>query len=106
MKLSRLLLAAAACMVAPWAVAQSVAPPSGVLITHVNSQQWQVRLISGSTAQRFSGVLQASTPITGVKAVLLEGTDSAKLLTATSRASFLASSSVAKYLIWRRLPST
>ncbi len=84
MKLSALLVLALGFVLAPFAMAASAPPDSGLLVTHVNSQQWQVRLISGTTAQRFSGVLQSSAPITGVQAVKLEGNDSAKLLTATS----------------------
>jgi hypothetical protein len=84
MKLSRLLLATVACATAPWAMAQSVAPDSGVLITHVNSQQWEVRLISGSQFEQFSGVFDSDQPITAVKGFSLESKDSVKLLTSTS----------------------
>ena len=84
MKLSRLVLAAAACVVAPWTMAQNVAPASGVLITRTNSQQWEVRLISGNQAEQFSGVFESDQPITAVSGLNLESKDSAKLLTSTS----------------------
>ncbi len=68
---------------APLVMAQSV-PTRGLLITQVNSQQWQMRLISSNANEQFSGVMESDLPITGVQGVLLEAGDSANLLTPTS----------------------
>jgi hypothetical protein len=84
MKLSRLLLAAVTCVGAPWAMAQSSAPASGVLITHANSQQWEIRLISGNPSGQFSGVFESDQRISAVSGVSAQGTTSARLLTSTS----------------------
>jgi len=69
--------------VAPGAMAQT-APNGGLLITQVSSTQWQVRLISGTVHQQFSGVVQSNQAITGVQTVQLEPHDSATLTTPDS----------------------
>ena len=79
-----LLLSALACLLGPFAQAASTVPTSGLLITRVNSQQWEVRLIAGSDMRQFSGVFEANMPFTNVTAVKLENRDAAKMLTATS----------------------
>jgi len=84
MKISTLMVLILGFALAPLAMAAGTAPTSGLLITHLNSQQWQVQLFSGSTAQRFSGVMDSNMQITGVQTVRLESKDSAKLLTPTS----------------------
>ncbi len=85
MKISTLMvLALGSLVLAPFAMAASAPPTSGLLITHVNSQQWQIRLISGTSMLRFSGVADSNHAITGVQTVRLESADSAKLLTANS----------------------
>src|SRR6478736_5964055 len=84
MKISTLMVLILCFALAPLAMAAGTPPTSGLLITHVNSQQWQVQLFSGSTAQRFSGVMDSNMQITGVQTVRLESKDSAKLLTPTS----------------------
>ena len=90
MKLSKYLLLVIASVVAPLATAGSAPPTSGLLITHVNNQQWQVQLISGTSMQRFSGTVDSDKAITGVQGANLEGTDSAKLLTPDSLGANLA----------------
>lgn len=90
MKFSRLVLAAAAFVAAPLGVAASTPPDSGLLITHVNSQQWEIRLISGSQAEQFSAVIDSDLPYTALSRVKLESPDSAKLQTPTSLAVNLA----------------
>jgi hypothetical protein len=65
-------------------MAQSAPPTSGLLITQVNSQQWQIRMTSATAASRFSGVVESDMQITGVQTVGLESADSANLLTPTS----------------------
>ena len=84
MKFSTLMFLTLSSIMAPFAMATGTPPTSGLLITQVNSQQWQVRLISGATMQRFSGTMDSDLPITGVQVVQLESNDSAKLLTPTS----------------------
>lgn len=85
MRLSRLTLLLVACAAAPWTMAQTATPTSGVLITRTNSEQWEIRLISGDTqGERFSGVIESDLPFTAMTGVALEGNDSAKLLTPTS----------------------
>jgi len=59
MKFSSMMFLALATILSPFANAASTAPESGLLITRVNSQQWQVRLIAGGSAQQFSGVLES-----------------------------------------------
>jgi hypothetical protein len=84
MKISTLMVLALGLVLAPFAMAASAPPTSGLLITHVNSQQWEIRLFSGSTTQRFSGVVDSNHAITGVQTLRLESIDHAKLLTANS----------------------
>lgn len=75
---------ALASLLAPCANAQGLPPDSGLLITRVNSEQWQIRLVAGATGQQFSGVVESDLPITAVQGSSLEHADSAKLLTPTS----------------------
>ena len=82
-----LLLASA---LSPLAMAQSTPPDSGLLITRVSSDQWEIRLIAGSAAQQFSGVMESDLPISGVAGVKLENPDSAKLLSPNSLGTSLA----------------
>ena len=85
MTYSRLILSLGAFLAAPWAMAQTAPPTSGVLITRTNSEQWEIRLISGSSqGDRFSGVIDSDLPFTAVSGASLESTDTAKLLTPTS----------------------
>ena len=83
MKISVLMILALGIALAPGVRAQT-APNGGLLVTQVSSSQWQVRLISGTIRQRFSGVIQSNQAITGVQTVQLEPNDSAALLTPTS----------------------
>ncbi len=55
-----------------------------MLITRLNNQQWQIRLIGGSSAERFSGVVDSSMPFSKVSGVNTANADSAKLMTSTS----------------------
>ena len=88
---SRLALSLVACVAAPWTMAQSAPPSSGLLITRTNSEQWEIRLISGSSqGEQFSGVIESDLPFTAMTGVALEGNDSAKLLTPTSLATTLS----------------
>lgn len=89
MKISGLLFLVAGCLLAPFVMAQSAATDRGVLITRINSEQWQIRLIAGTTAEHFSGVVSSNLPITAVRGVNLSSTDSARLLTASSLGAIL-----------------
>jgi hypothetical protein len=71
-------------LLAPFAMAQSLPPDSGLLITRVNSEQWQIHLVAGATGQQFSGVVESDLPITALRGSNLERADSAKLLTPTT----------------------
>ena len=85
MKFSTLIVFTLSSILAPFVIAQAAtAPTSGLLITHVNSQQWQIRLISGTDQQRFSGVMESDNPITNVQGYALESGDVAQLLTPNS----------------------
>jgi hypothetical protein len=84
MKFSTLIFLTFSSVLAPFAMAGSAPPTGGLLITQVNSQQWQIRLISGTAMRSFSGVANSDMPITAVQGVQLESNDSATLLTATS----------------------
>ncbi len=90
MKLSASMVLALGSLLAPFAMAQSLPPDSGLLITRVNSEQWQIRLIAGTASQQFSGVVESDVPITAVLSTRLESTDSAKLLTPTSLGAIFA----------------
>jgi hypothetical protein len=84
MKLSSLLFLSLATLLSPFAMAASTTPDGGVLITRLNNQQWQIRLIGGSSAERFSGVVDSSIPFSKVSAVNAANVDGAKLMTSTS----------------------
>ena len=99
MKLSGLMFLALSSLLPPFAMAQSLPPDSGLLITRVNSEQWQIRLIAGTANQQFSGIVESDLPITAVLSTGLESTDSAKLLTPTSLGAI--SRSAAGWRRWR-----
>ena len=84
MKLFRLMFLSLATVSSPFVMAASTTPDGGVLITRLNNQQWQIRLIGGSSAERFSGVVDSSIPFSKVSAVNATNVDSAKLMTSTS----------------------
>lgn len=84
MKLSGLLFLVLSSLLLPFAVAQGQPPERGLLITRINSEQWQIRLIAGAASEQFSGVVESDLPITNVQNNRLGSSPSAKLLTATS----------------------
>ncbi len=63
---------------------------SGLLITRLNNQQWQIRLIGGSDAQQFRGVVDSSLPFSKTASANRNNAESAKLLTSTSLGTTLA----------------
>jgi hypothetical protein len=89
MKVFAQIILALGIAAAPVAMAQNSPPNGGLLITQVGSQ-WQVRLLSGTTQQQFSGTMQSNLPITGVQPVQLESHDSATLTTPNSLAATFA----------------
>jgi hypothetical protein len=91
MRLLGLILLVVVTVPASLAASGSAPPDSGLLITRVNAQQWQLRLIAGTSAQQFSGVVESSTPFVAVRAVQLESTDSATLTSPTTLSATFAS---------------
>ena len=67
MKLSGLVFLILSSLLLPFATAQGLPPDSGLLITRINSEQWQIRLIAGATNQQFRGVVESDLPITAVR---------------------------------------
>jgi hypothetical protein len=84
MKFSRLTAWLTASALASLAVADSGPRPAALLITHLNNQQWQLRLIGGSGAERFSGMVDSSTPYLSVNGAAPRDFANAKLWSATS----------------------
>jgi hypothetical protein len=84
MKLTGSILVALSCLLFPCAMAQGRSPESGLLITRVNSEQWQIRLIAGSASQQFSGVVESDLPITALRSTPSASAGGAKQLTSTS----------------------
>jgi hypothetical protein len=90
MKMLGLVLLMVGAWVAPYATAQTVVPADGLLITRLNSEQWQIRLIATSADQQFSGVVESDLPITAVRGTEVQSAQSARLLTPTSLGALLA----------------
>ncbi len=90
MKLSGWIFLALSSLLPLFAIAQGLSPDSGLLITRVNSEQWQIRLIAGTADRQFSGIVESDLPIKAVMSTGVESTDSAKLLTPTSLGAILA----------------
>ena len=89
MKIARLVTSTVASLFALLAMAASGPPEGALLISHLNSQQWQLRLIGGTTGQQFSGVVESSTPFTAVNGVPPHDFDNAKLWSPTTLAATL-----------------
>jgi hypothetical protein len=84
MKLYGSVILALSSLLPSFVLAQSRPPDSGLLITRVNSEQWQIRLIAGTAGQQFSGIVESDRPITAVQGARSGSAGSAKLLTSTS----------------------
>ncbi len=84
MKFAGLAFLTFSSLMSPLLMAQSPAPDGGLLITRINTEQWQIRLIAGTAHRQFSGIVESDLPITAVTSTGLESTDNAKLLTPTS----------------------
>jgi hypothetical protein len=67
-------------LAAPAAHAATV-PDGGLLVTRVNSEQWEITLVGGSTPKQFTGNVTSSVPFYSSSGVNIESTD---LFTQTS----------------------
>jgi len=68
------------------------APPNGVLlITHLDNHQWQLRLVPSGSGQRFSGVIDSSSPFTAVAGGTTENAGGVRLWTPSSLGATLSS---------------
>jgi hypothetical protein len=90
MKFYRTAFLSVTALLSPFAMAASTTPDGGVLITRLNNQQWQIRLIGGSTAERFSGVVDSSLPFSKATSASAANVAGAKLMTSTSLGTSLA----------------
>ena len=90
MKFYRTAFLSVTALLSPFAMAASTTPDSGVLITRLNNQQWQIRLIGGSTSERFSGVVESSLPFSKATSANAANVAGAKLMTSTSLGTSLA----------------
>ena len=93
MKFRALAFVAFASVLSPFALAATTPPTSGLLITRINSEQWQVRMISpGSNSERFSGTFESNMPFSQVAPVGQKGTASAQLMSSTMLGTTLSAS--------------
>ena len=79
MKLSRSIAGIFASLLTSLASAAGAPSDSALLITQLNSQQWQLRLIQGGNGQRFNGVIESSAPFAAVSGLQPRGADNVKL---------------------------
>ena len=91
MKLSRPAMSIVAMLLTSLAMAGSVPSQSALLITRLNSQQWQLRLIQGRDGQRFNGVIESSTPFASVSGLQPQVSDNVKLWSPTTLGANLSS---------------
>ncbi len=91
MKFSRLVAPVVASLITSLAVTASTRSDSALLITQLNSQQWQLRLIQAGDGQRFNGVIESSTPFASVTGPQARGADSVKLWSPTRLGANLSS---------------
>ena len=91
MKLSRSMTVIVASLVTSLAMAAGAPSDGALLITQLNSQQWQLRLVQGGSGQRFNGVIESSAPFAAVSALQPRGSDSVKLWSPSSLGANLSS---------------
>jgi hypothetical protein len=89
MHYARLVTSIVTSLLASIAMAASGSPDGALLISHLNSQQWQLRLIGGTTGQQFSGVVESSAAFTAVNGVSPHDFGNAKLWSPTTLAANL-----------------
>ena len=65
------------------AVRAATVPDGGLLVTQVNSEQWEITLVGGSASREFSGSVTSSTPFYSSSGAGLESSD---VVTQTSTA--------------------
>jgi hypothetical protein len=68
-----------ATVLAPFAT--HAAPNGGLLVTQIDSERWQVRLIAGTETRHFTGVVDSSAAYYTLRGLQLEGQDSVSLAT-------------------------
>jgi hypothetical protein len=88
---SRLIASLVASSLTTLAMAAGVPSDSALLITQLDSQHWQLRLIQGSSGQRFNGVVESSSPFATVGGLEPQGSDSVKLWSPTTLGANLTS---------------
>ncbi len=93
MKLSRPITAILASFVTSLACGASASPDGALLITQLNSQQWELRLMQGSSGQRFNGVIESSAPFASVSGLEPRGSENVKLWSPSSLGANLSSES-------------
>ena len=91
MKISLQAMLITACALVSLTASAGAAPDGGLLITRSNSQQWQLRLIAGSTAGQFNGIVESDLPFSAVNGVRLAAPDSVQLQSPTVLGATLAS---------------
>ena len=74
-----LILTFLVCALSPFGTARSQSPDGGLLISRSSSEGWQIRLIAGTEARRFNGVVESTVSFSSVTATKLETTDAARL---------------------------
>jgi hypothetical protein len=89
MHYARLLTSIVTPLIASIAMAANGPPDGALLISHLNSQQWQLRLIGGGSGQRFSGVVESNAPFTSVNGAAPHDLQNAKLWSSTELAAAL-----------------
>ncbi len=84
MKFPGLMLLAFGSLLQPFAMAERLPPDGGLLITRVNSEQWQIRLIAGTASRQFSGIVESDLPIKPALSTSADSIASARLITPTA----------------------
>src|SRR6478735_3260819 len=74
------------------AVQAATVPDGGLLVTRVNSEQWEITLVGGSASREFAGTVTSSMPFFSSSGAYLESSD---VVTATSTATLSMTLSVA-----------
>ena len=92
MKASGLACLIVGSMLAPIAPATAATPGSALLITRIDNEQWQLRLVAGGADAQFSGVVESDRPISGVRSANPAAAAKARLSSATSLGTTLAAS--------------
>lgn len=92
MKASGLVCLIVGSMLAPFMQAVAATPGSALLITRIDNEQWQLRLVAGGADAQFSGVVESDRPISWVRGATQAGAANARLSSATSLGTTLTAS--------------